>query len=166
MQKRHHSDQSVGTRLKVLNHAFIRKFVELAREMGVDELSIMHGRIMGYLYAHSGEDVFQRDLERVFNITRSSVTGVVQLMEKKGYITRQSVEGDARLKKLSLTDLGKQTCESSMDAIDQAEKLAIQGLSQEEIAAFLTICRKIEDNLGVRKECGNAQNIAVTGQGV
>ena len=81
MGNRQQWDRYVGTRLKVLNHAFIRKFVELAREMGVDELSIMHGRIMGYLYAHGGEDVFQRDLERVFNITRSSVTGVVQLME-------------------------------------------------------------------------------------
>ena len=163
MADRHQWDQHVGTRLKVLNHAFIRKFVELAREMGVDELSIMHGRIMGYLYAHSKEDVYQRDLERAFNITRSSVTGVVQLMEKKGYITRRSVAGDARLKKLSLTDLGRQTCERSMDAIDQAETLAIRGLSQEEIAAFLATCRKIEANLGARKECGHAQDIAVTG---
>ena len=32
------------------------------------------------------KEICQRDLERDFNITRSTVTGISQLMEKKGYI--------------------------------------------------------------------------------
>lgn len=39
--------------------------------------------------------MFQKDIEEAFNITRSSVTGVVKLMEQKGYIRRESVAGDA-----------------------------------------------------------------------
>ena len=32
--------------------------------------------------------VFQRDIEREFSITRSTVTNILQLMERKGYIQR------------------------------------------------------------------------------
>ena len=58
------------------------------------------------IYWSGDRDVFQKDVEEAFHITRSSVTSAVQLMEKKGYITRRSVPCDARLKKLALTDRG------------------------------------------------------------
>ena len=97
----------VGPRFKFLTHAFTRKFFEAARAEGVDEVTIMHGQILGYLYRCSRAEtpVYQRDLEETFHITRSSVTGVVQLMERKGYIQRRSVQGDGRLKELFLTGL-------------------------------------------------------------
>ena len=94
-------DRYLGPRIKFLYHAFNRKF----RANGVEELTSMHGRILGYLYWSRPKDVYQKDIEEHFNITRSSVAGIVKLMEQKGYILRQSVQGDARLKKLSLTDL-------------------------------------------------------------
>ena len=99
-------DRYIGPRIKSLNHALNRKIMETARANGLDELTTMHGRILGYLYWNPDRDVFQKDIEETFNITRSSVAGLVKLMEQKGYILRQSVQGDARLKKLCLTELG------------------------------------------------------------
>ena len=112
-------DRYIGPRIKFLNHAFNRKIMETARANGMDEmtLTIMHGRILGYLYWHPDQDVFQKDIEENFNITRSSVAGLVKLMEQKGYILRQSVQGDARLKKLCLTDLGRRACEQSLPGL-------------------------------------------------
>ena len=40
------------------------------------------------------------------SITRSTVTNILQLMERKGYIERRSVPQDARLKQLVLTEEG------------------------------------------------------------
>lgn len=113
----------VGPRFKFLTHAFTRKFFEAARAEGVDEVTIMHGQILGYLYRCSRAEtpVYQRDLEETFHITRSSVTGVVQLMERKGYIQRRSVQGDGRLKELFLTDRGIQACKQAMVAFRQVE---------------------------------------------
>ena len=68
-------------------------------------------------------------------------------MEKKGYITRQSADGDTRLKKLSLTELGISVFERSMEAIDEVEALACQGLSLEERALFQSLCQRIQANL-------------------
>lgn len=110
-------ERFLGRQIKVLNHAFGRRIREESSARGLDELTIMHGRILGYLKYNQDRDVFQKDIEEAFNITRSSVTGVVKLMEQKGYIRRESVAGDARLKKLCLTQLGDQVCERSFQVI-------------------------------------------------
>ena len=81
-------DRYLGPRIKFLYHAFNRKFMETARANGVEELTSMHGRILGYLYWSRPKDVYQKDIEEHFNITRSSVAGIVKLMEQKGYILR------------------------------------------------------------------------------
>lgn len=137
----------VGRLTHMLDHALTRKCLKIARERGIDEFSMMHGHILGFLYCRQQQDVYQRDLEAAFNITRSSVSGMVKLMEKKGYITRQSAAGDTRLKKLSLTELGISVFERSMEAIEEVEALAVQGLSLEERQLFQALCRRIQGNL-------------------
>lgn len=159
-------DRYLGPRIKFLYHAFNRKFMEIARANGVEELTSMHGRILGYLYWSRPKDVYQKDIEEHFNITRSSVAGIVKLMEQKGYILRQSVQGDARLKKLSLTDLGTRACEQSMETFHHVEGLAIRGLSPEQVETFLSLCDAIQTNLIPQKECAHAKNHSVPSQGV
>lgn len=159
-------ERFLGRQIKVLNHAFGRKTREVSRERGIDELTIMHGRILGYLYRLQGQDVFQKDIEETFNITRSSVTGVVKLMEQKGYIRRESVAGDARLKKLCLTALGEQICQRSFQVFLDIEALAVQGLTPEEIETFFSLCQRIQANLIPPKEGPHGKNHSIPGQGV
>ena len=75
-----------------------RNLMAAARERGVDELTAMHGWILGYLCRNEDKDIFQKDIEAEFKICRSTVTNILKLMEKKGYIRRESVPYDARLK--------------------------------------------------------------------
>ena len=127
---------------------------------------VMHGRILGYLKHNQDRDVFQKDIEEAFNITRSSVTGVVKLMEQKGYIRRESVAGDARLKKLCLTELGDQVCERSFQVFLDVETLAMQGFTPDEIDTFFSLCQRIRANLNSPKEGPHGKNHPIPGQGV
>lgn len=156
----------LGRQIKVLNHAFGRRIREEAKACDIDELTIMHGRILGYLKHNQERDVFQKDIEETFNITRSSVTGVVKLMEQKGYIRRESVAGDARLKKLCLTKLGEQICARSFQVFLDVEALAVQGLTPDEIETFFSLCQRIQANLIPPKEGPHAKNHSIPGQGV
>ncbi len=142
----------IGAEVKILTHAFRRKFSEALRQSGAEDLSAMQGHVIGYLYYCRDRDVFQRDIEESFNITRSSVTGIVKLMEEKGYITRQSVQGDARLKKLTLTQKGLEHHQRAMAAIDTVEAAAVQDFTQEEIELFRSLCARIRTNLSENKE--------------
>ena len=44
--------------------------------------------------------IIRKDIEEEFQIRKSTVTGILQLMEKNGFIYRESVEKDARLKRI------------------------------------------------------------------
>lgn len=46
----------------------------------IDEVTGMHGWLIGYIERQG--DVYQRDVEKRFNMRRSTVTKMLQLMEK------------------------------------------------------------------------------------
>lgn len=82
-------------------------------------------------------------MEDAFHINRSSVTSAVKLMEKKGYITRQPVSTDARLKKLKLTDEGIKAHKAAVRAMRQTEETAASCLTAEERRIFIELCDRI-----------------------
>ena len=104
-------------------------------------------RIIGYLYENRGKEVFQRDIQAQFSIRRSTVTGILQLMEKNGLITRSSVERDARLKKLELTPRAVQLHERIGRSVRQVEDRLNQSLTPQEKQEFLRLCGKIRASL-------------------
>nr|WP_306286949.1 MarR family transcriptional regulator [Neglectibacter timonensis] len=107
----------------------------------------MHGWVIGYLYENRNRDVFQRDLQEQFSIRRSTVTGILQLMEKNGLITRQSVDEDARLKKIVLTPKAIEQHEQIHRSIRKVEEQLSEGLTPEEKQTFLELCDKIRRNI-------------------
>mgnify|MGYP001114152033 FL=1 len=138
-------ENQLGPKIKRLSHSMGMLFRQLARDNGLDEATVISGRIMGLIY-FSEKDVFQKDVEDAFHITRSSVTSAVKLMEKKGYIRREPVSGDARLKKLTLTDKGVEAHEAAVRAMRRAEELTCRGLTEVEREEFMRICDKLTQN--------------------
>lgn len=91
----------------MLNNA-VRRYIDRYAEgkKALDNLTCSNGWIIGYVceMKERGNDVYQRDLENNFGITRSTTSKVLGLMEKKGLVERVSVSHDARLKKIVPTD--------------------------------------------------------------
>lgn len=114
---------------------------------GVDELTAMHGWILGYLCRNEDKDIFQKDIEAEFKICRSTVTNILKLMEKKGYIRRESVPYDARLKKLVLTDTGRELHEKTKDMIDILEEQTIEGIAKEDLDTFYRVIDQLKSNV-------------------
>ena len=52
---------------------------------------------------HADTEIYQKDIEQEFKVSRATASNMLQLMERKGLIVRESVSCDARLKKISLT---------------------------------------------------------------
>ena len=111
----------------------------------VEEFSQMQGCILGYVEAHG--EVFQRELEKHFNMRRSTVTKALQNLEKNGYVTRQSVSSDARLKKIALTQKAKAIHDQVRQRIAHTESVLRKGLSEEQIRVFFEVAEIIAKNL-------------------
>lgn len=140
-------DKYLGMEISKVNNIMKRNYKSEQCIAEDDEITNKNGWIIGYLAENKDKDIFQKDIEKKFMIRRSTVSGILQLMEKKGYINRESVEYDARLKKLTLTDKAWEYFNRAMKKIDEGEAVLRSGLSNEEIDTFLTILNKIKSNI-------------------
>lgn len=107
----------------------------------------MHGWIMGYLHHNQEKAVYQKTIESNFNIRRSTVTAILQLMEKKGYIKRSAVESDARLKQLSLTEQGTAIAVKTKAMIGNMESKILEGVDPEQLEIFYEVAQKLITNM-------------------
>ena len=118
-----------------------------AAHQDADRQTGMHGYLIRYLYENQERDVFQRDIEKAFSISRSMVTVTLQLMEKNGLIRRESVVQDARLKRIVLTQKARDLHRQIEADILAFESNLARGISEEEQEVFLRVAKKMQENL-------------------
>jgi DNA-binding MarR family transcriptional regulator len=68
-------------------------------------------------------------------------------MEKKGFIRREGVEGDARLKKLTLTEKGDMIIDLMAEDREIVEKTLVKGFTDEEILQFCAYIERMKQNI-------------------
>ena len=138
---------ALGYQIKSLERMIYHRHTLSATRSYVDSLTGTHGWVIRYLYENKDNDIFQRDIEKNFGVRRSTVTSMLQIMEKNGLITRGSVPYDSRLKKITPTEKALELHRRISDEIDAIEAELSAGLSEEEIAAFISTIEKIKKNL-------------------
>ncbi|HIS27749.1 MAG TPA: winged helix-turn-helix transcriptional regulator [Candidatus Pullilachnospira intestinigallinarum] len=137
----------IGFEVKRLDNE-IHSYVALTRvAMGAGELTMMQSWIIGYLYENRDQEIFQKDIEANFSIARSTATGILQLMEKKEYIHRETVPYDARLKQVMLTAKGEELQKNTMKAIRNLERKMRSGIPEEDMDTFFRVIRTIRANV-------------------
>ena len=136
-------EKHLGKMLRILSNLVRRKIENELNQRGM-EVSSSQARIIGFVYRQSqNRNIYQRDIEVEFDIRRSTVTNTLQLLEKNGYITRVSVDEDARLKKILLTDKGIAIHEVIMKSILEMEEELNSVYTREELEALFYLLDKL-----------------------
>lgn len=116
--------------------------------------SQLQGGILGYMYHHGGEPVYQKDIEKEFRISRATATNTLQVMEKNGLIVRKSQDKDARLKRIFMTEeaaANHAKVEAHMKMMDEG---MLQGLTECEVSDLYRYLGVIMTNLDrLYEEC-------------
>lgn len=120
-----------------------------------NQLTARHGYLLRYLYENQSQDIFQRDIEKKFSLSRSTVTVTLQVMEKNGLILRESVDQDARLKRITLTQKARDLHRQIENEIESFEAYATAGVTEEEHTVFFTVIQKMRKNLCNSEKGGN-----------
>ncbi len=118
-----------------------------------EDISVLQSHVIGFLSHRQKEDTFQRDIEASFSLRRSTVSEVLSLMEKKGLIRREAVEHDARLKKIIPTPHALRLHKTVIESIDSAERMALSGLTEEDIHSLHRVLETIKYNLHQTNNC-------------
>ena len=92
-------------------------------------------------------DVYAKDIEAKFNMRRATVAEILSLMEKNGLIVRESNNGDARLKKILLTQKSLEIQSSIEKEIKKVEDNLKKDLIKEEITQFMKTMKKMSENI-------------------
>lgn len=140
-------EKALAFQIRVLGNLIERKMNSIITKNVHDDITPMHSMILGYLHQNAGHDVYQKDIEFQFDITRSTVTSILKLMEHKGYIRREGVAHDARLKKIVATPLGKDIHRRVESSISQAEELIDSAVTPEEHEELLFLLKKVRDRI-------------------
>lgn len=135
-----------------LANCLSRELGALHSAAGSTGISRTNAHILSYLAEHEDENVFQRDIEEMFSIRRSTVSKIVQLMEVKGLILREAVGHDARLKRLRLTDKARQIHAAASGRYADFESRVTAPLTDEEILTLSTLLDKISISLNPEKD--------------
>lgn len=112
-----------------------------------DGITQMQSWVIGYLYDHSSEDIFQKDIEAQFHIARSTATGIIQLMEKRGFLKREPVPHDARLKRLILTEKGISYQIFVLNTLSRMEQILHGQIPEKDLEVFFSVIQQIKQNV-------------------
>ena len=155
-------EETIGFIIRSLDNMMMRNAVGDEKSDKKGMMPVMQGWIIGYLYDHKDEEIFQRDIEAEFYIARSTVTCLVKQMEQKGYIARVAVERDCRLKRLCILEKGEKIHEKFLQNIDRVEEQIREGVSEDELQIFFKVATQIRDNLEKAQhyngKCCNSQD--------
>ena len=141
-----HDHRHMGGEIKMISNLINRN---AGMAIDVPEITRAQGWIIGFIRMRdeNGLETFQRDVEKAYEIRRSTATGILQLLEKNGYLKRQSVSEDARLKKLILTDKAIEVHDRLIARMEMFEKQLSKGISEEEKEIFFQVVDQIKKNL-------------------
>ncbi len=111
------------------------------------ELTAAQGHIMGFL-AHQKEPPCPRDIEREFQLSHPTVSGILSRLEQKGFIELRTDPSDRRCKRVYVLPKGKACHELMNRTIRQNEKRIVEGFTPEEQTQFAALLQRAITNMG------------------
>ena len=144
-------EDSIGYRMRLI-HNCIHKHMEAKRRANEDDVTGMQRWILIYLKKQGEKEIYQKDIEQEFRVSRATASNMLQLMERKGLITRETASCDARQKKLMLTPEARKLLDRAEQDIYEMEARIQDGFSEEEKKKLREYLDRIMKNIGVTEE--------------
>ena len=141
--------KALGLELRSLSNLMRRYFEQYSHKKCIEAITGTNSWIIGYVSDKTSEgvDVYQRDLETRFGITRSTASKVVNLMVQKDLLERQSVPHDARLKKLVLTEKSQEIKRLMDEDHDRFESALCKDFTSDELLQLFGYIERMKKNL-------------------
>ena len=134
-------EKDCGAWINLLSHKIKSKSNSMLQSLGITGVQ---SRVIYYILIHCQDGpVFQKDIESVFGLSRSTATGILQLLEKNGIIRRESVESDARLKSLVPTKRAVELDTQVRACLRDTDRMLTRGISDGQVQLFKEIAAQM-----------------------
>lgn len=134
--------------IKKLDVKIAKRLFKDAKKEGIKRPpSPLQARILKYILEKKSEVICQKDLENYLKISKATISEVLLTMEKKGIIKRVSMPNDARAKRIVLTNTSLERFQELEKNFSDINEKLIEGISDDELARFLNILNKMQQNM-------------------
>jgi len=136
--------EQIGTKFKKIHNIIGNEF---NKKMARVDLTRSQMEVLMYLIKSKDKDISGRDIEKFFDLTNPTVSGILDRLEIKGFITRVPSIADARIKHIKATDKAIEIKEESKKMRREIQKKMFGGLSKEDIAEIDALLDKILNSI-------------------
>lgn len=123
------------------------------REAGYDVTPVQTHLLMA-LSCRGGQAATQRELEHELHLRPSTVNGIVNRLEEKGYVARRPSPEDGRCRRVCLTEAGQAQVAAFRAAMEETDRRFTAILTEAEQAQMQALLGRIIANL--ENEVNNA----------
>lgn len=138
---------SIGHELAYTNNLIARKIARGGNNKHAMNISPIQVRIVKYLVKQNNKAILQKDMEYIFNIRRSTVSGVIKTMEKNNIIIRENVKDDNKSKEIKLTDDVYKRANDLVKELKELDLELLKDVDKEDLEVFMRVLKNIQDNL-------------------
>ena len=138
------SDIDIGMLMSQVDRLCTKKFVQNARKFGMD-ISQDQWMVIGPIWKQKG--ISQKEIAEYCGKDKTSVTKIIDTLEKKNLLVRYSDQIDQRIKRVVLSNKGKDLMKNVMPVIEQHRNDLLGGIKNKEIETFKIVLKKIYSNL-------------------
>ena len=103
-------------------------------------------KVLMYL-SRSGEIPSQRELASHFDISPACVARTLKSLSSEGYIVRTGDADDLRRNQVRITEKGLRVVRETTQTFDRFDQSMFEGVSEEEMRAFIRLAEKLQSNL-------------------
>lgn len=138
-------NSSIMHKLKEVDLEIFKAVSARYKNLGLD-VTPVQSRIIMFLY-DSDISICQRDIEKFVSCNKSTMSAVLNTMEKNDLIVRKGSSFDSRRKIIELTDKSIDIANILMNDRKKMSKILSTGITEEEYVIFTNILEKIKKNL-------------------
>lgn len=110
-------------------------------------LTCIQGLVLHYIIVESEHrNIFPKDLEEFLEIKGSSVTSLINNLERGGYLRRESLASDGRYKKLVLTEKTREMQEDILKRVYDYMRNMFSGIPEEDLIIFESVILRMAKN--------------------
>ena len=133
-----------GTLLSQVHQVCGRVWNKILRENNMADLEGARGRIIFALWGNDGVPI--KTLCEKTSLDKSTLTGIIDRLERDGYIERKPSETDKRSTLISLTGKEQEFAKNIQKVSNQMNEIFYKGFTDEEITQFDSMLARILEN--------------------
>lgn len=137
--------KNLGIEIRILSNLIYNRLNQTTIE--AENLTIHQYWILQYLTDNIEKEIYQKDIEQLFSIKRSTANQMLRTMEARGYICRTISSEDSRRNILNITENGIAARKHLDEYLYQFLLKFYGNISKNELEQFQKTLRKLWNNI-------------------